>query len=112
MPLFNVAVREHTYTGRFYSDVVQAGSPEEALQVAAQHAVAPMPPAGPTPQRGSGVAVTGPTPAGRQDTGVARAARREESVRAAGPGPPPNLVLRRSTDTASWSETKRRRAVP
>lgn len=44
MPLFNVAVREHTYTGQFYSDVVQAGSPEEALRVAAQHAVVPGPP--------------------------------------------------------------------
>ena len=41
MPLFNVAVREHTYTGRFYGDVVQARSPEEALQVAARHAVVP-----------------------------------------------------------------------
>jgi hypothetical protein len=50
MPLFNIAVREHTYTGRFYSDVVQAGSPEEALQVAAVQAAAPEPPPGPTPQ--------------------------------------------------------------
>jgi hypothetical protein len=50
MPLFNVAVREHTYTGQFYSDVVQAGSPEEALQVAAAQAAAPEPPPGPTPR--------------------------------------------------------------
>ena len=89
MPLFSVAVREHTYTGRFYSDVVRAGSPEEALQVAAQHAVVPGPPTDPTPQHGSGVAVTGPTPAGRQDTDVARAAPREEPVRLAAAGPPP-----------------------
>jgi hypothetical protein len=91
MPLFNVAVREHTYTGRFYSDVVQAGSPEEALQVAAQHAAVPEPPAGPGPQHESGVAVTGPPCTGRPDTDVAQAARREEPVPvAAAPGPPPS----------------------
>lgn len=43
MPLFNVAVREHAYTGRFYSDVVQAESSEEALQAAAEQAAAPKP---------------------------------------------------------------------
>lgn len=43
MPLFNVAVREHAYTGRFYSDVVQAGSCQEALQAAAEQAAAPKP---------------------------------------------------------------------
>jgi hypothetical protein len=91
MPLFNVAVREHTYTGRLYSDVVQAGSPEEALQVAAQHAVVPGPPAGPRPQHGSDVAVTGPTRTGRLDTDVVRASRRGEPVWvAAAPGPPPS----------------------
>jgi len=45
MPLFHVTVREHTYTGRFYHDVVQAGSLEEALQPAAGRAAAPQPPA-------------------------------------------------------------------
>jgi hypothetical protein len=50
MPLFNVAVREHTYTGRFYSDVVQAESYEEALRVAAQHAAVLRPPTSPEPQ--------------------------------------------------------------
>ncbi len=89
MPLFNVAVREHTYTGRFYSDVVQAGSPEEALQVAAQHAVVPGPPTDRRPQHGSGVAVTGPTCTGRLDTDVVRASRRVEPVQVAAPGPPP-----------------------
>jgi hypothetical protein len=90
MPLFNVAVREHTYTGRMYSDVVQAGSPEEALQVAAQHAVVAGPPAGPSPQHGSGVAVTGPACTGRLDTDVVRASRPGEPVQvAAVPGPPP-----------------------
>jgi len=88
MPLFNVAVREHTYTGRFYSDVVRAGSPEEALQVAAQHAVVPGPLSDPGPQHGSGVAVTEPTCTGRLDTDVVRAARRGEPV-AAAPEPPP-----------------------
>ena len=90
MPLFNVAVREHTYTGRFYSDVVQAGSPEEALQVAAQHAVVSGPPTDPRPQHGSGVAVTGPTCTGRLDTDVVRASRRGEPVQVAAPGPPPS----------------------
>jgi hypothetical protein len=90
MPLFNVAVREHTYTGRFHSDVVQAGSPEEALQVAAQHAVVPGPPTGPRLQHGSGVAVTGPPCSGRLDTDVARAPRRGEPLpAAAAPEPPP-----------------------
>lgn len=50
MSLFYVAVREHTYTGRFYSEAVQAGSPEEALQAAAEQAAAPEPRPGPTPQ--------------------------------------------------------------
>ena len=51
MPLFYVAVREHTYTGLFYSEAVQAESPEEALQVAAGHAAVPGPPPAPTPQQ-------------------------------------------------------------
>ena len=74
MPLFSVAVREHTYTGRFYSDVVQAGSPEEALRVAAQHAVVPGPPTG----------------TGRLDTDVVRASRHGEPVQVAAPEPSPS----------------------
>ena len=35
MPLFHITLREHTYTGPFYNDVVEAGSFEEALQLAA-----------------------------------------------------------------------------
>jgi hypothetical protein len=93
MPLFNVAVREHTYTAQFYSDVVQAGSPEEALQVAAQHAVVPGPPAGPRPQHGSGPEVTGPTCTGRLDTEFVRVSRRGEPVQVAAPGPPPSSAL-------------------
>ena len=44
MPLFNVTVREHAYTGRFYDDIVTAESPEEALQLAAKRAAVPQPP--------------------------------------------------------------------
>jgi hypothetical protein len=90
MPLFDIAVREHTYTGRFYGDVVQAGSCEEALQVAARHAAVPRTPPGAEPQHGSDVAVTGRTRTGRLDTDVVRPSRREEAAQAAAvPGPPP-----------------------
>ncbi len=78
MPLFSVTVREHTYTGRFYSDVVQAGSCEEALQAAAERAAVPWPPPGPTPQAEFDVTVTGRTRTGRLDTGVVHAGRRED----------------------------------
>ena len=95
MPLFSVAVREHSYTGRFYGDVVQARSPEEALQVAARHAVAPGPPAGPRPRHGAGVAVTGPARTGRLDTDVVRVSRRGDPVPVtAAPGPPPSPAPR------------------
>jgi len=57
MPLFNVTVREHAYTGRFYHDVVEAESCEEALHAAAERAIAPQAPGGPKPQRGFNVAV-------------------------------------------------------
>jgi hypothetical protein len=57
MPLFDVTVREHAYTGRFHHDVVQAESFQEALHVAAEHAPTPPPPPGPRPQRGFDVAV-------------------------------------------------------
>ena len=50
MLMFNVTVREHTYTGRFYNDVVEAESCEEALHLAAGQATAPQPPPGSTPQ--------------------------------------------------------------
>jgi len=42
--LFSVMVREHAYTGRFYNDVLEAGSCEQALQLAAAQATAPQPP--------------------------------------------------------------------
>ena len=38
VPLFSVIVREHAYTGQFYHDVVEAGSCEQALQLAAGQA--------------------------------------------------------------------------
>ncbi len=46
MALFHITVREHTYTGGFYSDVVEAGSGEEALQLAAGQATRLQPPPG------------------------------------------------------------------
>ena len=99
MRLFSVAVREHAYTGRFYSDVVQAESYEEALQVAAEHAAAPWPPPGSTPpgltppgptppgsmpQQGFDDAVTGRTHTGRPDTGAGHVGPREEAEQHAG----------------------------
>jgi hypothetical protein len=101
MPLFNVAVREHTYTGRFYSDVVQAGSCEEALQVAARHAAVPRPP------QESDIAVTGGTGTRQLDTDVVQAVRPAEAVQvtaALGPplGPAPrqgfSVVVREQAD--------------
>jgi hypothetical protein len=100
MPSFNVAVREHAYTGRLYSDVVQAESCEEALQVAAEQAAVPPPPTGPEPLQRSGVAVTGRTCSGRLDTDVVRAEPREEAQqpaagKAAAPGAPPGPASQR-----------------
>jgi len=50
MPSFYVTVREHTYTGRSYHDVVEAGSPEEALRLAAGRAAVPQPLPGSEPE--------------------------------------------------------------
>ena len=83
MPLFNVAVREHTYTGRFYSDVVQASSCEEALQVAAQHAAAPPPSPAPEPRQGFSVVVREQAPAGRVYSDVVQASSCEKALQAA-----------------------------
>ncbi len=100
MARFNVTVREHSYTGRIYSDVVQAESCEEALQVAAARAAASRLPPGPGPQQESDVAVTGPTRTRRLDTGCAQTERREEAQQpaaeqAAGPQPSPGPPLPR-----------------
>ena len=96
MPLFNVAVREHAYTGRFYSDVVQAESSEEALQTAAEQAAAPKPSPDPRPLQRSDVAVTEPTCTGRLDTDVVRAEPRGQAQQpAAVPNPPPGPTPQR-----------------
>ncbi len=100
MTRFNVTVREHSYAGRFYSDVVQAESCEDALQVASEQAAASWPLPGPRPQQGFDVAVTGRTRTWRLGTGVAQAGRREEAQQpapeqAAGPQPSPGPPLRR-----------------
>jgi len=95
MPLFNVAVREHAYTGRFYSDVVQAESSEEALQTAAQQAAAPKPSPDPTVLQGFDVAVTEPAWTGRLDTDVVRAEPREEAQQPAASNPSPGPMPQR-----------------
>jgi len=95
MPLFNVAVREHAYTGRFYSDVVQAESSEEALQTAAQQAAAPKPSPDPTVLQGFDVAVTEPAWTGRLDTDVVRAEPREEAQQPAASNPSPGPTPQR-----------------
>ena len=50
VPLFSVIVREHAYTGQFYHDVVEAGSCEQALHLAATQATAPQLPPGSGPE--------------------------------------------------------------
>jgi hypothetical protein len=95
MPLFNVAVREHAYTGRFYSDVVQAESSEEALQTAAQQAAAPEPSPDPTVLQRFDEAVTEPTSTGRLDTDVVRTEPREEAQQPAASIPSPRPTPQR-----------------
>jgi uncharacterized membrane protein len=95
MPLFNVAVREHAYTGRFYSDVVQAESSEEALQTAAQQAAAPKPSPDPTVLQRFDVAVTEPAWTGRLDTDVVRTEPREEAQQLAASNPSPGPTPQR-----------------
>jgi uncharacterized membrane protein len=95
MPLFNVAVRDHAYTGRFYSDVVQAESSEEALQTAAQQAAAPKPSPDPTVLQRFDVAVTEPAWTGRLDTDVVRTEPREEAQQLAASNPSPGPTPQR-----------------
>ena len=97
MSLFSVAVREHAYTGRFYSDVVQAASCEEALQVAAWRTAVPRLPPGVEPEYGFDVAVTEHAATGRFYSDVVQAGSCEEALqvaaaRAAAPGPLPDPV--------------------
>ena len=75
MPLFHITLREHSCAGRFYNDVVEAGSFAEALQLAAGQA-------------------TGPHCAGRFYNDVVEAGSFAEALRlaagqATGPQPPP-----------------------
>ena len=105
MPLFYVAVREHAYTGLFYSDVVQAGSGEEALQLAAERATAPRPPPGPEPQRGPDVVVREHADPGRSYNDVVAAGSGEEALqpaaeRATAPRPPPGSEPQRGFNVA------------
>ncbi|MGO8727967.1 MAG: hypothetical protein ACLQK8_14905 [Streptosporangiaceae bacterium] len=93
MPLFNVTVREHAYTGRFYNDIVTAESCEEALQLAAERAAAPQPPPGSKPQQGIDVVVREHADPGRFYNDIVTAESCEEALqlaaeRAAAPRPP------------------------
>jgi len=95
MPLFNVTVREHAYTGRFYDDIVAAESCEEALQLAAERATAPQPPPDSKPRQGFDVVVREHAYAGRFYDDIVRAESREEALqpaaeRATAPQPPPD----------------------
>jgi hypothetical protein len=95
MALFNVTVREHTYTGRFYNDTVMAESCEEALQLAAERAIAPQPPPDSKPQQGSDVVVTEHAYPGRSHNDTVTAESSEEALqlaakRATAPQPPPD----------------------
>ena len=95
MPLFHITLREHTYTGRFYNDAVEAGSFKEALQLAAGQATAPLPPPD-SRQRSFNVTVREHTDAGRFYNDVVEAGSFEEALRlaaaqAAGPQPPPGF---------------------
>ena len=92
--LFNVTVREHAYTGRFYGDVVEAESCEEALQLAAEEAAAPQPLPASKLQRGFNVAVREHAYTGRFYSDVVEAESCEEALqlaaeRAAAPQTPP-----------------------
>ena len=103
MPLFNVTVREHAYTGRFYNDIVTAESCEEALQLAAERAAAPQPPPGSKPQQGIDVVVREHADPGRFYNDIVTADSCEEALqpaaeRAAPPQPPPGSKPQQGID--------------
>ena len=94
MPLFNVTVREHAYTGRFYDDIVTAESPEQALQLAAERATAPQPPPDSKPQHGFNVVVREHAYTGRFYNDIVTAESPEQALQlaaeqATAPQPPP-----------------------
>ena len=82
MTLFHITVREHTYTGRFYSDVVEAGSCGEALQLAAGQATTPHLPPG-SKQLSFNVTVQEHTFTGRFYSDVVEAGSGQEALRLA-----------------------------
>ena len=92
MPLFSVTVREHSYTGSFYSDVVEAESARDALRVAAARAVLrQMPATGRVPGPGRNLTAAGSeVPPLRAGPAVGRAApltaRGEDAAPGAGAG--------------------------
>jgi len=93
MALFHITVREHTYTGRFYSDVVEAVSSEEALQLAAGQAITPPLPPG-SKQQPFNVTVRDHTFTGQFYSDVVEAGSGEEALQlaagqATGLQPPP-----------------------
>ena len=95
MSLFHITLREHTYTGRFYHDVVEAGSFEEALLLAAGQATGPKPPPG-SGQRSFNVTLREHTYTGRFYHDVVEAGSFEEALvlaagQATGPEPPPGF---------------------
>jgi hypothetical protein len=103
MARFNVTVREHSYTGRFYSDVVQAESCEEALQVAGEQVAAAQPSPDPPLPRGFSVVVREQAYARRFYRDVVQAESCEEALEAAAAraaAPQPSLDLKLQADAA------------
>ena len=103
MPLFNVTVREHAYTGRFYDDIVTAGSCEEALQLAAERAAVPQPPPDSKPQQGFDAVVREHAYPGRFYDDIVTAESPEEALQPAAeqatvPQPPPDSKPRQGFD--------------
>ena len=97
MTWFSVAVREHSYTGRFYRAFVQAESCEDALQVAGEQAVAPQPSPDTPLSRGFSVVVREQAHAGRFYSDVVQAESCEEALEAAAAradAPQPSLDLK------------------
>ena len=103
MARFNVTVREHSYTGRFYSDVVQAESCEDALQVASEQDAGPQPSPGSPLPRGFSVVVREQAYAGRFYSDVVQAESCGEALEAAAAradAPQPSLDPRLQADAA------------
>ncbi len=103
MARFNVTVREHSYAGRFYSDVVQAESCEDALQAASEQDARPQPSPGPPLPRGFSVVVREQAHAGRFYSDVVQAESCEEALEAAAAradAPQPSLDPKLQADAA------------